>query len=195
MLKNSVIVILLIVNAVVLFYFIKLNSLVDNISNKRDYNAALVSDYRFALKNNAFKVDSLLSIRDVSDSICTLKNLIHNQRVLICRYSYIHCNSCVDSLLQKLSDFKQDVGADKVVILSQYANRRDYLNFIRINKIKYPIYDVRDTLNVLDAYDQPYLFVLENDMVANNFFIPRKENPEYTQLYLSSIKNLLIQQF
>lgn len=192
--KNIFIFLLIVVNAIVIIYYFKLNSFVDHALNKRDYNSAIVSDLKFSMSHNAFKVDSSLTLRDVSDSVASLGSLTNNKRVLICRYSYIHCNSCVDSLLSLVNNFAHEVGYDKVLILSQYANRRDYVNFIRINKIKYKIYDVRDTLNVLDTYDQPYLFVLEDDMIANNFYIPRKEAPDYVRMYLSSIKNLLIQE-
>lgn len=85
-----------------------------------------------------------------------------------------------------------EVGDDKVVVLAQYANIRDYKNFVRINNIKHSIYQLQDSLCKADELSIPYLFVLEDNMTISNFFLPRKEYPQVTEKYLESIKNILI---
>ncbi len=149
-------------------------------------------DYIKSLQYNGIMLDSSTTLLDRNDTIYTLSDFMNEERKLVFRYSFIHCNACVDTLMKLVNKFSDEVGDDKVVILAQYANIRDYKNFVRINNIKHSIYQLQDSLCKADELSIPYLFVLEDNMTISNFFLPRKEYPKITEQYLESIKNILI---
>ncbi|MCQ2974602.1 MAG: hypothetical protein MJ211_07290 [Bacteroidales bacterium] len=93
--------------------------------------------------------------------------------------------------MKLVNGFANELDKDQVLILSQYANNRDYHNYVRINRVKLPLYDVRDSILIDSVLEQPYMFVLDKDMVCNNFYVPYKETPNLVKQYLKMIKNVI----
>lgn len=188
--KNVVIIIVLfLLNTVIAVSYFSLKKTYNQVLGAQGIQAILASDYLTAMKYNNMQINEVTA-KNVKDSAFTLPQLCTAKYTLVMRYSYIHCNACVDSIMVILNDFSKQTGI-KPLILSQYANRRDYINFVRVNQIKQPIYCVEDTLCIADNLDVPYLFVLDSDMKCNNFFIPRKEYTKGAKMYLNSIRHLL----
>ena len=154
--------------------------------------SVLSYDYLKSMQYNGNVIDSSVALLDSKDSSYTMGDIACGGRILVFRYSFIHCNACVDTLMKLVGHFSKEVGAGKIAILAQYANKRDYKNFVRINNVKNGMFHLQDTLCKADELSIPYLFVLEGDMTISNFFMPRKEYPQITEQYLQSIKNLLI---
>lgn len=172
-------------------YFELKNIQIDRSSNSISTQAIIANYYLLSLKNNNIKINSGAILRDNNDSICPLYEKCISKRTLIFRYTSMHCSSCVDTIMKLIDVFAEEIGREKILILSQYSNKRDYKNYIRINQIKQKIYDVKETISVADTFDTPYIFILEDDLLCNNFYIPRKESTEYIKLYLNSVKHLL----
>jgi len=184
-----IIIILLLLNAIIVVGYFSLKNSYNQILNTQSIQALLASDYLTAMKYNNMQINEV-TVKNVKDTTFSLPQLCTSKYTLVMRYSYIHCNACVDSIMMILNNFSKQTGI-KPLILSQYANRRDYINFVRVNQIKQPIYCVEDTLCIADNLDVPYLFVLDSDMKCNNFFIPRKEYTKGAKMYLNSIRHLL----
>ena len=166
-------------------------NIISQFYNDYDVKSSLSYDYTKSMLYNGLVLDSATSLLDNKDSLYTLGNLIDAKRKLVFRYSFIHCNVCVDTLMKFVNKFADEVGKDNVVIFAQYANKRDYKNFVRINQVKTSIYHLQDSLCKADELSIPYLFILEDNMTVSNFFMPRKEYPKITEQYLQSIKNIL----
>lgn len=148
-------------------------------------------DYMKSIKYTGIQLDTNLEVTDNKDSVYLLKKMVNTSRKLIFRYSYISCNACVDTIMKIVDGFSEKVGKNKVIILSQYADKWDYKKFIRINNVKNTIYHLQDSLCRADEMSIPYFFVLDSDMITNNFYLPRQEYPGMVKKYLESIEKLL----
>ncbi len=116
-----------------------------------------------------------------------LQMLMQDGSKLIFRYSELHCNACVDSMVVKLREYAKEVGPEKVNIWASYRNNRDYFLFLRLN----PVYIVLSTTLSLDSLVEPFMFVLSPDLHISHIYIPHKEYPGPTYKYLEDIKHLL----
>lgn len=181
------------INIALCVFIYRQKSIITQFYNGYDVKSTLSYDYTKSLQYNGLGIDSTIVLRDANDSSYTVNDIAKTDRKLVFRYSFIHCNACVDTIMKLVNKFANEVGADKVVIIAQYANKRDYKNFVRINQIKTSIYHLQDSLCKADELSIPYLFVLEDNMTVSNFFMPRKEYPKITEQYLQSIKNILTQ--
>ncbi len=120
-----------------------------------------------------------------------LQMLMQDGSKLIFRYSELHCNACVDSMVVKLREYAKEVGPEKVNIWASYRNNRDYFLFLRLNQVNMPVYNVQSTTLSLDSLEEPYMFVLSPDLHISHIYIPHKEYPGPTYKYLEDIKHLL----
>ena len=99
---------------------------------------------------------------------------IMSDNTLVLRYSEMHCDVCIDSIVSKLNIYQDSIGLQK---------------FKRVNNIHFDIYGISNALDsVLVDIGMPYLFVYSFvDERINNVFVPQKENVKFTYEYLHSI--------
>ena len=66
----------------------------------------------------------------------------------------------------------------------------DLLYFKRDNDIKYDIFNLKDQslLKNVDVLERPYLFVLSDNGLITNLFIPNKDNTDLSLMYYQFIK-------
>lgn len=190
--KHIVWIALMAINIALGVYIYRQKIIISQFYNDYDVKSTLSYDYIKSMQYNGLEIDSTITLLDISDSSYTVNDISKMDRRLVFRYSFIHCNACVDTIMKLVNKFSKEIGTDKIVIFAQYSNKRDYKNFVRINQVKNPIYHLQDTLCKADELSIPYLFVLENNMTVSNFFMPHKEYPKITEQYLQSIKNILI---
>lgn len=193
MIKNIITICVIAFNVVlVVLLFKKDNNQAVQIQDENYvFRTRVFNDYMKSMKYTGNPLKSDLTITDFNSSEYSLKNIVQFHNKLVFRYSYISCNVCIDTIMKIVNEYSKYVGNDKIIILSQYANKRDYKNFVRINNVKQPIYHLQDSLCRADELGLPYFFVINDNMVTNNFFLPRKEYPQMIKTYLESIKTLL----
>ena len=183
---------LIILNVLLCFYVIRLqsdNSKIAETSGTGRMPDILLRDSRAQTYMNGRSVDPNIGVRTNEGESFPLVELLDRKKLFI-RYSDIHCNSCVDTMLTYVSRFAERIGDENVVILSRYQSHRDYVNFLRINRIHMSIYNLTDTLCEADRLDVPYMFINEDNYI-NNFFIFRKESPHDLLAYLEMVDRVI----
>ena len=112
-----------------------------------------------------------------------------SDNTLILRYSEMHCEVCVDSIVKRLNVYKDSIGLQNIVLLTTSQNFGYMRRFKKINRIPFGIYNIDEALDsVLVDIGMPYLFVYSTlSKRINNMFIPQKEDPQLTDEYLHSI--------
>lgn len=129
------------------------------------------------------------------DSSFLLSHLVLDKPILIFRYSYDHCQACIESEIEHITEmFKNDKNdKDQIVTLCTYPVERDFIIFKKTNHIDWPIYRIEMQAFKWspDNLTTPYYFVLHPDMKADHFFIPSMEEPLLTKKYLQKAKTLL----
>ena len=186
-----VILSLLAINAYTLigFYRLKIgNSMRQNISKNDELNTYKVN-FSTNIQNSHIKMAEVV-VKDSSNNVFPLKDILDNgrERMLVCRFSELHCESCVESSIQLFRQWTDSVGKDNTLFLGTYRNNRIF------NRTK-PVYGINDlnTYNILELnipvekYGSPYYFVLNNNLTISDVFVPSKSTPYITNNYLQMI--------
>lgn len=120
-----------------------------------------------------------------NNSIELLNQSQINEPTLVYRYSALGCNECIEYGNKKLEAYFKNYKNNKSIlfVISDYVpkfnNEIQYTNYLDLqkNKLDIPIEDS----NI------PFYCILYNNCVSH-IFIPDKNYPEYTDLYLQEIK-------
>lgn len=144
------------------------------------------------------------SLQVISDGIKLDKDIeIHNEKgenvkishllsgpVLVLRYSELNCQSCVDDLIKFLLTHGS-FNENNTLILSYYREL-DYLNkFKRMNPLNVQIYNTKSLGLPPDTLNVPYLFVLDDQLMTQNVFIPEESDTLALKYYLTFVANKL----
>ena len=114
---------------------------------------------------------------------------IMSDNTLVLRYSEMHCDVCIDSIVSKLNIYQDSIGLQNIVLFTSTKNMNYVKKFKRVNNTHFDIYGISNALDsVLVDIGMPYLFVYSFvDERINNVFVPQKENVKFTYEYLHSI--------
>ncbi len=182
---------------IVLFYFnvkahqlnqslgVNISQLEVSLNNEKSLSANRDHFLRLSLKNNNTVLKKGLKVIDEKGESFLLREVLPFPK-LIFRYSEIHCDVCVDQQIKTLKLFKEKIGSDNIIILANYKLLKNLILFKRLNALDLQVYKLSSELNLeLEKNDTPYFFILDENNVANDFFIPIKEINNYTHRYLN----------
>lgn len=152
----------------------------------------LISEDRFnVLQSEGMQLDSAMILWDTDGKPYKLKKLVNSHKLIVLRYSELNCNVCVDTLFSRIKHCVTEINKNNILVLASYHNKRDLLIFKRINQLPYLILSV-DSLQIpLDNLNEPYLFVLHEDMRMTHFFIPHKERSNDTDRYMKFVQKYI----
>lgn len=148
-----------------------------------------LKEYRFnEVILNGTNMHADFSVVDIWENKKKMSEVI-SDNTLILRYSEMHCEVCVDSIVKKLNVYKDSIGLQNIVLLTTSQNFGYMRRFKKINSIPFGIYNMDEALDsVLADIGMPYLFVYSTlSKRINNVFVPQKEAPQLTDEYLHSI--------
>ena len=106
-----------------------------------------------------FLSDSLF-LTDVNGLKVRLRDII-NENKLILRYSELNCQTCIDEQIKNLNIYADSIGADRILLFTNYETDVYMRRFKKLNKIKFAIYNMKaDANKLLKDIGLPYMFVL-----------------------------------
>lgn len=109
---------------------------------------------------------------------------IIRSNTLIVRFSELNCHTCVQAVFSLLEEMK----IDSAVFLVDYTNTKYLKSFDRFASAGRRFYRV-DSLNLpAEKFNLPYMFLSDKEMKTGSVFIPHKEMPEYTRIYLKTVR-------
>ena len=111
---------------------------------------------------------------------------------LIFRYSEVHCNTCIDLVVQKLNALYR-AGFTRMAIVASYSEYRHFSSFVRANQLQMPVYLLEEqaATGAFDTEIPPYLFVLDQSGRITYPFVPIKEMEAGVDLYLDFVRKKL----
>lgn len=116
-----------------------------------------------------------------------LQEIILNSPILVFRFSLFNCTACVNFGLDKLQEYFKDFASNNRIILI-YDDENMRVSGSMFGKMPYVTKD-RYILGLpMEKSNTPFIFLLDSDMKAKQFFVPEKEMPSLTDEYLSIIK-------
>jgi len=141
------------------------------------------------IPNSGKIIDKDLKLRDQHGEDISIREVLKNAPLLVFRYSRYDCDLCIDQVLDRLQTaFKGD--EHKVCLIIDGMTEREFRMKYKDREINFPAYFVaNDNLGLsLENKNLPFLFVLPDEVKANQIFIPFREHPAQTDIYLKNIK-------
>lgn len=115
---------------------------------------------------------------------------ILNGNKLILRYTDLNCHTCIEEQIKNLETYIDSIRIKNIAVIVSSDNPIYLNSFKKINKIKFPIYNISKEQNkYFEDIGLPYFFILTLKGKMTNTFVPYKEMPEFTNNYLHSIYN------
>ena len=114
-----------------------------------------------------------------------------NKPTLIIRLSSYSCASCIEYLLSSINPLIQNIDIENRLIIMANVFVGD-LHVIQNDHKSFRIYKSDSLITDFDMALTPYLFILDKNKTVQDFYIPRKENPDGMNAYLNFIKNKYI---
>ncbi|MCL2651070.1 MAG: hypothetical protein FWD60_08625 [Candidatus Azobacteroides sp.] len=145
-------------------------------------------DFEIFLNGKVIPLNSKV-IGEKDDEIF-LKDIVKNNAIVL-RYSDLHCNICIDTMINNLINVSNDIGNENIILLitSQDTNYIPLLT--KRKRVSFLIYKLTDELDKLFTdIDLPYYLMIEKsntNMRINSVFVPLKENQHLTHRYLQNI--------
>jgi len=165
--------------------FIRMNSL----EQEMEKIVSLESNLFASAKNNNNYLRKVL-VKDSLGNIFPLNKIFQNgkSRILICRFSEMDCESCINYSIKTLLDCSNMAEKNNILFLGTYRNNKIF------NRHK-PLYGI-DTLNTLNTtkidlpiedLGYPYYMVLDSALQVLNVYIPNKGTPAIDRKYINLI--------
>ena len=121
------------------------------------------------------------------NTLIEIKNLTIDSPVLIYRFSLFNCSPCVNFTLDKLKEHFPDFSTNnRIMLIYDDENMRISESMFGKN-----IYVTKDRYSLglpMEKINIPFMFILDEDLITKQFFVPEKGMPSLTDEYLSIIK-------
>lgn len=186
----------LILSAVYSFYLRKqvkilneqLLNLTEMLVAEKMYNSVNKNNREFETSYNGKLIPFDSKVLDEDNSTILLRNII-DRYSLVLRFSDLHCNVCIDTIVNSLIKMSNDTKNINIILLVTSTDYRYISQFKKRHQIKFPVYRLPEELdNFFTDIDVPYFFVIEKfSMRINSTFVPLKENMDLTDIYFSNI--------
>jgi hypothetical protein len=156
--------------------------------SERIYNTTCKTCREFEVFFNGKKIPLNSMVADDKNNMIYLKDIIKSNSIIF-RFSELHCNTCIDFMIENLIKDSIFIGIENIVLLSSSTSPNYVYHFKKAKGIKFPMYKLTPNLEELFMdIDIPYCFVIEKSaMRINSVFVPQKENPELTNKYLQNL--------
>jgi hypothetical protein len=207
--KNSILVIPLLIFTIIAFYFfynqIKINQRSSqdllNEKNKSEFlsyqQAYLQKVINVSQAENNREYDfSIIKYFEINDNghsnAKPLLSFIKNdKKTLIIRYTEIGCNSCTDSTFAILENNKSELAKKyNINILVDFSNIDAYLKWKKVSEINYPIFwlEKGQLPFEVEKGNNSYFFVLNSSNTVNDFFIPDSKFSSFIKTYFTNLQ-------
>lgn len=145
---------------------------------------------RFEIDSENIELSNNIKLEDETGQMVYLHDICPVSK-LICRYSEINCNVCIDAQIENIKQILSTWKNEDIIFIATYQQTRDLFVFKRVHGLKIKIYNLKGNLNLpVERQNTPYYFIYNGrNNRATNVFIPVKENPEPTIYYLNSLFN------
>ena len=170
---------------------IKTTNLIEELRYNNENHEFIISSLRKNRKifysNEDTKVTNL-SISDIKGNMYKLKEIVTNDKYLVLYFDENACSLCVEKELELMKQYFYDV-KERIIILTNFKNYKDYFNFIETNKIDFKIFNMNNKKlgYKIENVSLPYVFILDPSMKAEYFFIPDKNLKGWSDDYYEAI--------
>lgn len=180
--------------SIIAFYFINENKLEYIDVNKLQCASssgitaeAIEQAFIIQTLNSYIKIDEKV-IKDLDGNEILFSQIVGCKPILFIRFSELNCNECITYILNKVRRLSiQKEYSDKVILLASYNDIRNLKMLINNMQLTFPVYLVNEINLPCEEINYPYCFICDNSLIANQVFVPDKNESKMTNLYFNLI--------
>lgn len=118
-----------------------------------------------------------------------LSSLLDDEYKVVFKYSSTNCSSCINSELEHIIKLSRHVPKNRIIVLGEFTNRRQFLASMKGHSIDFPVYQLETKAfgDLLEKENVPFFFLINKELQVQDLFIPMKELPDFTDLYYQAI--------
>lgn len=160
---------------------------IESLKNENAIIKSTNSDFKTYFKSEDIELNADVILTNENGAITKLKDIVKEDYILVIRYSTYNCESCVEFQINSIKPFVNKLKSNNIIIISD-ENRRSIKMFKEKFGFRYPTYFMKGNLiEYIDERNEPYFFVIDKSLHTRLLFIPHKESPELTNIYLNTI--------
>jgi hypothetical protein len=156
------------------------------ISTKEDLLNMFENDIQLMLFSENFRI-KIEEIIGEGNAQTTFSSIISDKPKLFLRYSELNCHTCVDIQFEALKEFGKKIGNENIILLASYKSDGDLNSFMRINKINFKVFNIRNLGLPIERANTPFYFIADGSGFVKLVFVPRKEYPKLYEKYFEII--------
>jgi hypothetical protein len=140
---------------------------------------------RLALISMNYAIPNLL-ICDMEKKPYQLSNLLNCNAKVILNVSNCKCYDCIDHVLFYLKKHAKMIGRDNIIVLCDFSTNNEFLYFMRDYDIDLNIFSTYgNSVGIpVESLHLPYFLVLDSTLRSIDVFVPSKNSPKRTDLFL-----------
>jgi len=136
-------------------------------------------------------ISKSLYVSTIKGKQVRIDTLIGNKKYLVLFFSSEDCGACVDFSLNQIRKIASQSNKQKILIFASKYQLRDLYILAKSIDLDEQIFSVETIGFPLEKKNVPFIFLINKELKSNCLFIPRKELPDQTAVYLGiATKNL-----
>lgn len=192
-----IIVALVLLNLMVLYHYKKLSHALVSCNSSLAGQTKLNENIVSTLQEN-LHWQYLVAEKKFSGKLSTLDSLriaIGNSQKLVLCFGDQTCEACVENALADIRGLSERIGAEKILFLTYFANKRDALVLSRRFADSIAVFNVvNENALVLDQYHTAMpvnFFMLNRQLKPTHFYVHNTKFPKLNEVYYASITSYL----
>lgn len=154
------------------------------------------ANFGFGIENSEYKLTNIL-LKDSLNNTFPLDSLCKqsSKRLLICRFSELNCESCVNFAINNILQNIDSIGKENILFMGEFKNNK----LFNKRKVAYGINNLRvfnsNSLKIpAENLGYPYYFIIDSSRIIHNVFVPDKGMPHISSRYLNLIQKRYFKQ-
>jgi len=140
--------------------------------------------------NNNTQLNKDIVLTDITGATTTISQLVGSGTKLILRSTEDGCGLCIETELGLIKKHSKLIGAENIVVITTHSNIRKLQVFQQTNSIPFKIFICNDLgMPYEKETNKPFIFTLDHNLVAQNFFIPEVTLSGISEDYYNAIYN------
>jgi len=166
----------------------EINNLINDKRQIKSQKSMILDSYKKCFLSSGLKLDNV-QLQGNSGVIVKLKNALNGKTKIIYYFDQYSCVACVNNDLTLFNNFVELIGNENALILANFSNYKEFYQFFCRNDIKCKVFNIKGKNLGIEIKKASAIFVIDQDLIVNKFFIPHKSLNETTKEFLNNIKS------
>ena len=135
-----------------------------------------------------------LCVPEIIRSYEGVKEVYGKKNILFFRYVNNSCNSCLDSQLNELLTFQEEIGKERVWVFPAYPNDRNSMIRLSVELAKYNYRNIPGDSLLIPTYggeQRSYFAWITDEGEIEMVFVPDRSNVHHTRQYFHEVKRII----